>query len=101
MQKNIAGTIFYSLLFAMGGAPTIAMILIKLQHVPEEYVYQTFIGLTVMIACVLIPLVLIQNTFLFLKRKHAGLDQKLQTLCHIYLVLDIFALLFWLFFQFL
>lgn len=100
MQKNIAGTIFYSLLFAMGGAPTIAMIMIKLQNVRVEYIYQTFIGLTVMIACVLIPLILLQNTYLFLKRKNEELNKKLDTLCHVYLVIDIFALIFWLIYPF-
>lgn len=100
MQKNIAGTIFYSLLFAMGGAPTIAMIIIKLQHINEAYLYQTFIGLTVMVACVLIPLMLIQNTYLFLKRNNLILENKIQTLCQIYLVLDIFALIFWLIYKF-
>ena len=31
MHKNISGTMFYSLLFAMGGAPTIAMLIIRAQ----------------------------------------------------------------------
>ena len=100
MQKNIAGTIFYSLLFAMGGAPTAAMIIIKLQNVNIEYIYQTFIGLTVMIACALIPIILLQNTYLFFKRKNEELDKKLDNLCHIYLALDIFALMFWILYKF-
>ncbi|OTG80088.1 hypothetical protein B9T31_16395 [Acinetobacter sp. ANC 4558] len=100
MQKNIAGTIFYSLLFAMGGAPTIAMIMIKLQNVHVDFIYQTFIGLTVMIACLLIPLVLIQNTYLYIKRKNTELEKKIETLCQVYLMLDIFALIFWLIYQF-
>ena len=61
MQKNIANTIFYSLLFAMGGAPTIAMIIINAQTVQPEVAFQALIGLSVIIACILVPIILIQN----------------------------------------
>ena len=68
MHKNISGTIFYSLLFAMGGAPTIAMLIIQAQTQDPNIVYGVFIGLSVIIACILVPLILIQNAFLFFKR---------------------------------
>ena len=70
MQKYIAGTIFYSLLFAMGGAPTIAMIIIRAQTQNPEIIYNALIGLSVIIACILVPIVLIQNAYLFFKRKN-------------------------------
>lgn len=69
MHKNISGTIFYSLLFAMGGAPTIAMLIIQAQTKDPNIIYGVFISLTVIIACILVPLILIQNAFLFFKRK--------------------------------
>ena len=64
MHKNISGTIFYSLLFAMGGAPTIAMLIIQAQTKDPNIIYGVFISLTVIIACILVPLILIQNAFL-------------------------------------
>ena len=44
MHKNISGTIFYSLLFAMGGAPTIAMLIIQAQTQDPNIIYGVFIG---------------------------------------------------------
>lgn len=99
MQKNIAGTIFYSLLFAMGGSPTLAMIIIKLQQVNPVYLYQAFIGLTVIIACILVPLILLQNAFLFLKRNDPNMEVKAKKICYLYLSLNIFSLIFWLIYQ--
>lgn len=69
MHKNISGTMFYSLLFAMGGAPTIAMLIIRAQTQDPDIIYGAFIGLSVIIACVLVPVILLQNAFLFFKRK--------------------------------
>jgi hypothetical protein len=66
MQKNIAGTIFYSLLFAMGGAPTIAMMIIQGQTTDPDVIYSALIGLSVIIACILVPIILLQNAFLFI-----------------------------------
>ena len=40
MHKNISGTMFYSLLFAMGGAPTIAMLI----YVPKLRILTLFMG---------------------------------------------------------
>lgn len=100
MQNNIGSTIFYSLLFAMGGAPTIAMLLIKTQQVDDAVLYQVFIGLAVIIACVLVPLVLIQNAYLFFKRKDMQLEEKIKPLSQFYFVLNVLCLVFWLTIQF-
>lgn len=101
MQKNIANTIFYSLLFAMGGAPTIAMIIIKEQTNDPQLMYQALIGLSVIIACILVPLILIQNSYLFYKRKNAALNQKIEPIAHFYFVLCGLCLVYWLAVQFL
>lgn len=100
MQNNIASTIFYSLLFAMGGAPTIAMLMIKTQQVDPNVFYQVFIGLTVMIACILVPLILIQNAYLLFKRKDQNLEQKIKPFSQFYFVLNALCLVFWLAIQF-
>lgn len=100
MQKNIAGTMFYSLLFAMGGAPTIAMLIIQAQLHDPALVYQVFIGLSVMIACILVPLILIQNTYLFFKRNDEVLNEKLEVWSQVYLVLNGLCLLYWVGYQF-
>lgn len=101
MYKNISGTIFYSLLFAMGGAPTIAMLIIQSQTQDPNIVYGAFMSLSVIIACVLVPVVLIQNALLFLKRKNEQLEQKIKPLYQVYFVLCILCLVYWLSFQFL
>ncbi|MGE8561152.1 MAG: hypothetical protein ACN6NJ_09430 [Acinetobacter sp.] len=100
MHKNISGTIFYSLLFAMGGAPTIAMLIIQAQTQDPNIIYTAFIGLSVIIACILVPLILIQNAILFFKRKNQQLEQKIEPLCQVYLVLNVLCLIYWLIFQF-
>lgn len=69
MHKNISGMMFYSLLFAMGGAPTIAMLIIRAQTQDPDIIYGAFIGLSVIIACVLVPVILLQNAFLFFSVK--------------------------------
>ena len=99
MQKNIAGTIFYSLLFAMGGAPTIAMMIIQGQTTDPDVIYSALIGLSV-IACILVPIILLQNAFLFAKRKSATLEEKIEPLSHLYLGLNILCLVYWLLIQF-
>lgn len=101
MHKNISGTIFYSLLFAMGGAPTIAMLIIQAQTQDPNIIYTAFIGLSVIIASILVPLILIQNAILFFKRKNEQLEQKIKPLCQGYLVLNALCLIYWLSFQFL
>ena len=100
MHKNITSTIFYSLLFAMGGAPTIAMMLILSQKHDPNIMYQAFIGLSVIFACILVPLILIQNAYLLYKRKNPAMEEKVEVVSKIYLGLNIFCLVFWLCYQF-
>nr|WP_315280259.1 hypothetical protein [uncultured Acinetobacter sp.] len=101
MHKNITSTIFYSLLFAMGGAPTIAMMLILSQKHDPNIMYQAFMGLSVIFACILVPLILIQNAYLLYKRKNPAMEEKVEIVSKIYLGLNIFCLVFWLSYQFL
>lgn len=101
MQKNISSTMFYSLIFAMGGAPTIAMLIIQAQTTDPAIVSQALLGLSVMIACILVPIVLIQNAFIFFKRNDQQLEQKIIPLKNIYLALNVLCLVYWLMVQFL
>ena len=101
MQKNISSTMFYSLIFAMGGAPTIAMLIIQAQTTDPAIISQALLGLSVMIACILVPIVLIQNAFLFFKRNNQQLEQKIIPLKNIYLALNVLCLVYWLMVQFL
>lgn len=101
MQKNISSTIFYSLIFAMGGAPTIAMLIIQAQTNDLNIINNALLGLSVMVACVLVPIILIQNAFLFIKRNDQHLEQKIITLKNIYLTLNVICLIYWLAIQFL
>ena len=101
MQKNISSTIFYSLIFAMGGAPTIAMLIIQAQTNDLNIINNALLGLSVMVACVLVPIILIQNAFLFIKRNNQHLEQKIIPLKNIYLTLNVICLIYWLAIQFL
>jgi len=101
MQKNISSTIFYSLIFAMGGAPTIAMMIIQAQTSDPNVINNALLGLSVIIACILVPIVLVQNAFLFLKRKDTHLEDKIKPLKNIYLLLNVVCLVYWLAIQFL
>ena len=100
MYKNISGTIFYSLFFAMGGAPTIAMLIIRAQTDNPDIIFNALIGLTVIIACILVPIILIQNGYLWFKRHDEKLEEKIKPLMKVYLGLDILCLLYWLSYQF-
>lgn len=80
----------------MGGAPTIAMLIIQAQTNDPVLVYQALIGLSVIIACILVPLVLIQNTYLIFKRNDAKIEQKIKPLCSFYLLLNVLCLVYWL-----
>ena len=100
MQKNISATMFYSLLFAMGGAPTIAMLIIRAKTSNPEIIYNALVGLSVIIACILVPVILIQNAILFAKRKSESLELKIQPLSQFYLVLNVLCLIYWLGIQF-
>lgn len=101
MQKNISGTIFYSSLFAIGGAPTIAMLIIQAQTANPEIIQKVLLGLTISLACILIPIILIQNSLIFFNRHRVGLNEKIKPVCTFYLVLDALCLLYWLAIQFL
>lgn len=84
----------------MGGAPTLAMLIIRGQTQDPAVVYQAFIGLTVILACILVPLILLQNAILFAKRKSTVLEEKILPLSRIYLILNVLCLLYWLLIQF-
>ena len=101
MQKNISSTIFYSLIFAMGSAPTIAMLIIQAQTNDLNIINNALLGLSVMVACVLVPIILIQNAFLLIKRNDQHLEQKIIPLKNIYLTLNVICLIYWLAIQFL
>ncbi len=100
MQKNISTTIFYSLIFAMGGAPTIALMIIHAQTSDPQIINNALLGLSVMVACILVPLVLIQNAYLFTKRHNQRLEEKIEPLKNIYLGLNVLCLIYWLIVQF-
>ncbi|MDR2249482.1 hypothetical protein [Acinetobacter sp.] len=97
LQPTISKTIFYSFLFAIGGSPTLAMLLIYSQNYNPDFFMTAFMSLSVLIACVLIPIVLIQNSYLLWKRESPNLEDKVKTLSHIYLGLNIICLMFWIY----
>ena len=100
MQKNISSTIFYSLIFAMGGAPTIALLIIHGQTNDQAIINSALLGLSVIIACILVPIILIQNAFLFVKRNNEVLEKKIIPLKNVYLALNVLCLVYWLIVQF-
>ncbi len=85
----------------MGGAPTIAMLIIQAQTNDLNIINNALLGLSVMVACVLVPVILIQNAFLFIKRNDQYLEQKIIPLKNIYLTLNVICLIYWLAIQFL
>lgn len=95
MQHELSATLFYSFLFALGGAPTIAMLIIRIQTDNPDIIYSALIGLSAIIACVLVPLILIQNSILILKRKNESLLRNLKFLKYFYLSLNACCLVFW------
>ncbi|MDM1757514.1 MULTISPECIES: hypothetical protein [Acinetobacter] len=101
MQKNISGTIFYSSLFAIGGAPTLAMLIIQAQTNNPEIIQNVLLSLTISLACLLIPIILIQNSIIFFHRNKPNLNEKIKPLCTFYFVLDALCLVYWLIIQFL
>ena len=84
----------------MGGAPTIAMLIIRAQTDNPDIIFKALIGLTVIIACILVPIILIQNGYLWFKRHDEKLEEKIKPLMKVYLGLDILCLLYWLSYQF-
>lgn len=101
MQKNISNTIFYSSLFAIGSAPTLAMLIIQAQTNNPEIIQNALLGLSISLACILIPIILIQNSIIFFNRNKAGLNEKIKPVSSFYLILDTLCLLYWLAIQFL
>lgn len=69
---------FLFFLFAIGGSPTLAMLIIYGQNYNPDFFMTAFMSLSVLIACVLIPVVLIQNSYLLWKRKILILKRKLR-----------------------
>ena len=100
LQPRIAQTIFYSLLFAIGGAPTIAMWIIVLQTNDPNVFMAAFMGLTVIIACVVVPLILLQNAYLLFKRNDLKLEDHVKPLLHFYFVVNVICLISWILFIF-
>ena len=95
LLPNISKTIIHSFIFALGGAPTLAMWL-SMQRVTDMSVFlSVFISLTVIIACVLLPVVFMQNIFLLFKRQSVVVDDKVLYLGNFYLVLNVICLLYW------
>lgn len=97
LQPTISKTIFYSFLFAIGGSPTLAMLVIYGQEYHEDFFMTAFMSLSVLFACVLIPVVFIQNSYLLWKRESPSLEEKVKTLSHIYLGLNVICLIFWIY----
>lgn len=100
LQPNIAQTIFYSLLFAIGGAPTIAMWIISLQTNDPNLFMAAFMGLTVIIACIIVPLILLQDAYLLFKRNDIHLEDKIKPLLKFYFVMNVICLISWILFIF-
>ena len=96
LQPHIAQTIFYSLLFAIGGAPTIAMWIISLQTNDVNLFMAAFMGLTVIIACVILPVILLQNAYLLFKRNDLNLEDKIKPLLRFYFIVNVICLISWL-----
>lgn len=85
----------------MGGAPTIALMIIQAQTTDQALINSALLGLSVIIACILVPIILLQNAILFAKRKNVELNEKIKPLSQIYLVLNVICLVYWLIVQFL
>ena len=100
MHKNISSTILHSLIFAMGGAPTIAILIIHAQTQDPAIVFSAFVGLSVILACILVPVILIQNAYLWFKRKDEKLEEKIKPVGQFYMVLNVLCLIYWLSYQF-
>lgn len=95
LLPNISKTIIHSFIFALGGAPTIAMWL-SMQRVMDTDVFlSVFISLTVIIACILLPVIFIQNIFLLIKRQNTIVEDKVVYLANFYLCLNVICLLYW------
>ncbi|WON81663.1 hypothetical protein OK024_06985 [Acinetobacter sp. UGAL515B_02] len=70
----------------------------RIQTQNPDLILTAFIGLTVIIACVLVPVVLIQNSYLLVKRNNVVLDDKIKPLSKFYFVVDLCCLASWVYF---
>ncbi len=96
LLPNISKTILHSFIFAIGGAPTLAMWISAMQVKDQQQLFQVFVSLTILIACILIPIIFIQNLFLMIKRQSVLIEDKIKPLSQFYLLLNIFCLVYWL-----
>jgi len=79
MQSNTSKTMFYSLLFAIGGAPTLAMWMIYIQtNGALEQHWTTLLALSFVLAAIIAPLILIQNFYILWKRKKVDIEDKIE-----------------------
>lgn len=100
IQPKISKTIFHAFLFAMGGAPTIAMWIIQAQKPDPNILLTAFMSVTVILACILVPIILIQNSFLLFKRQSIQVEQHIEPVYYGYLILNLICLVYWLLFTF-
>ncbi|AOA59984.1 hypothetical protein [Acinetobacter larvae] len=95
LLPNISKTILHSFIFALGGTPTLAMWLSERQTQQPEQFMAYFVSLTVLIACIIFPVVFIQNSFLLWKRLDPNIDNKITKLSYFYLILNIICMIYW------
>ncbi len=96
LLPNISKTILFSFIFALGGAPTLAMWISASQVNDPVQLLNLFISLTVLIACILVPIIFIQNVFLLIKRQSLWVEDRIVLLSRFYLILNVCCLIYWL-----
>lgn len=96
LLPNISKTILFSFIFALGGAPTIAMWISTSQVSNPAQLVDLFISLTALIACILVPVIFIQNVFLLIKRQSVWVEDRIVLLSRFYLILNVCCLIYWL-----
>ncbi|ENV32658.1 hypothetical protein [Acinetobacter gerneri] len=100
LQQNISKTLIYSFLFAVGGCPTIAMWIVSGQTDDQDILISAFMSVTILLACIILPIILIQNVFILIKKNSVALEDKIKPLAILYLVLNILCLVYWLMYYF-
>lgn len=100
IQPKISKTIFHAFLFAMGGAPTIAMWIVQAKISNQDMLLTAFMSVTVILACILVPIIFIQNSFLLFKRNSIKVEQSIEPVYYVYLILNLICLIYWLLFTF-
>ncbi|MCH4242976.1 hypothetical protein [Acinetobacter gerneri] len=100
LQQNISKTLIYSFLFAVGGCPTIAMWIVSGQTDDQDILISAFMSVTILLACIILPIILIQNVFILIKKNSVVLEDKIKPLAILYLVLNILCLVYWLMYYF-